>query len=94
MFVAATFLVTPYVLNYDMVIFGCIVGMLRQREENAPLDHWLGRAVWSLPVTRCIWRGVIPLGPPAVMAFAGCLLWRLAHAPQEAAASREVPTPA
>jgi hypothetical protein len=24
-FVAATFLITPYVLNYDMVIFACIV---------------------------------------------------------------------
>ena len=51
LFVTATFLVTPYILNYDMVVFGFVVALLRDRADNTMRDHWLLIAVWTLPVT-------------------------------------------
>jgi hypothetical protein len=78
--VTATFLVTPYILNYDMVVFGFVVARLRERDDNTMADHWLLIAVWTLPVTMMIaavaW---IPLAPVVLIAFAARLLWRLAQ---------------
>ena len=51
LFVTATFLVTPYILNYDMVVFGFVVALLRERADNTKRDHALLIAVWTLPVT-------------------------------------------
>ncbi len=34
LFVTATFLVTPYILNYDMVVFGFVVALLRERDRQ------------------------------------------------------------
>jgi alpha-1,2-mannosyltransferase len=80
LFVTATFLVTPYILNYDMVAFGFVVALLRERDDNTLADHWLLLAVWSLPVTMMIAAaGFIPLAPIVLIAFAVRLVWRLAH---------------
>jgi hypothetical protein len=80
LFVTATFLVTPYILNYDMVIFGFVVALLRERDDNTMADHGLLLAVWTLPVTMMIaavaW---MPLAPIVLIAFAARLLWRLAQ---------------
>jgi alpha-1,2-mannosyltransferase len=80
LFVTATFLFTPYILNYDMVMFGFVVALLRDRAGNTMRDHWLLLAVWSLPVTMmfagAIW---IPLAPVVLIMFACWLLRRLAQ---------------
>ena len=47
--IAAIFLFTPYALNYDMVVLGWVLALLRQREGNEPIDHYLIVAVWTLP---------------------------------------------
>jgi hypothetical protein len=84
LFVTATFLASPYVLNYDMVVFGCIVAMLRQHGDNTTLDHWLGLAVWSLPVTMMLFgAGWVPFAPLLLLSFAGRLMWRLSHEADE-----------
>ncbi len=78
--VAATFLFTPYILNYDMVLFGFVVALLRDRPGNTMRDHYLLIAVWSLPVTMMLaavaW---IPLAPIVLITFAVWLLRRLAQ---------------
>jgi hypothetical protein len=84
LFVTATFLFTPYILNcdlnYDMVMFGFVVTLLRDRPDNTMRDHWLLLAVWRLPVTMmfagAIW---IPLAPIVLIMFACWLLRRLAQ---------------
>ena len=45
--ITATFLVTPYSLNYDMVVLGWVAALLRQRQGNEPVDHYLIVAVWT-----------------------------------------------
>jgi alpha-1,2-mannosyltransferase len=77
LFVTATFLVTPYAFNYDMVVFGWPLALLREK-GGEPLDDRLAMAVWTLPVTAML-LGVLGIpGSAAVLAaFAGRLLWRL-----------------
>ena len=78
--ITATFLFTPYILNYDMVVFGFVVALLRAHADNTPADHWLLIAVWSLPVTMMLAGAVfIPLGPIVLIALAARLLWKLKH---------------
>ncbi len=78
LFVTATFLASPYTLNYDMVIFGFIVAALRQRGDNTAIDHALGLVVWSLPVTMMLFGAIsVPVAPLVLTAFAARLLWRL-----------------
>ena len=86
--VTATFLFTPYVLNYDMVALAFVAAFLRDRDDNTVADHWLLIAVWTLPVAMMI-VGVafVPLAPIVLIAFACRLLWRLAHAERSAAGS-------
>lgn len=48
--VTAGFVATPYVFNYDMVVFGWTVWSLRERFA-APNDARLLLLVWTLPVT-------------------------------------------
>ena len=80
LFVTATFLVTPYILNYDMVVFGFVVALLRERDDNTMADHSLLIAVWTLPVTMMIAAvAKIPLAPIVLIAFAVRLVWRLAQ---------------
>jgi alpha-1,2-mannosyltransferase len=80
LFVTATFLFSPWMLNYDMVVFGWVVGLLRQREDESYIDHGLALAVWMLPVL------MFPFGfahvPTALMVlplFGVRLVWRLAR---------------
>jgi len=80
LFVTATFLVTPYILNYDMVVLGFVVALLRERADNTMDDHWLLIAVWTLPVTMMLAAVVwIPLAPIVLIAFAVRLIRRLAQ---------------
>jgi alpha-1,2-mannosyltransferase len=80
LFVTATFLFTPYILNYDMVMFGFVVALLRDRPDNTMRDHWLLLAVWSLPVTMMFAGAIfIPLAPVVLIMFACWLLRRLAQ---------------
>jgi hypothetical protein len=92
LFITATFLATPLALNYDMVVFGCIVAALRQYGSNTATDHALGLAVWSLPVTMMLF-GVasIPIAPLVLVVFASRLLWRLANS--ESGQRDPVPAP-
>jgi alpha-1,2-mannosyltransferase len=78
--VTATFLFTPYILNYDMVVFGFVVALLRDRTDNTMRDHWLLIAVWTLPVTMMLSAvGRVPLAPIVLIAFAVRLVWRMAQ---------------
>ncbi len=76
--ITAMFLMTPYALNYDMVVLGWVLALLRQREGNEPLDHNLIIAVWTLAATMML-AGLIhiPLAMPVLAAFAARLVWRL-----------------
>lgn len=89
--VTAIFLFTPYSYCYDMVVLVWVIALLRQRNDNAPLDHCLILLVWALPVAMML-IGVtlhIPLGIIVLPAFAGRLLWRLARAPAASQSSIE-----
>jgi alpha-1,2-mannosyltransferase len=76
--VTATFLFTPYILNYDMVVFGFVVALLRDRPGNTMRDQYLLIAVWSLPVTMMLAAVArIPLAPIVLIAFAVWLIRRM-----------------
>jgi alpha-1,2-mannosyltransferase len=78
--IIAIFLVSPYTLNYDMVIFGWVLALLRQRGGNEPVDHYLIIALWTLPAAMMIASLVyIPLAVLVLSAFAARLVWQLAH---------------
>ncbi len=78
LFVTATFLFSPWMLNYDMVVFGWVIARLRERTDNTAADDRLAIAVWSLPVTMLLFGAVhIPLAMLVLPAFAGRLIWRL-----------------
>jgi alpha-1,2-mannosyltransferase len=88
--VTAVFLVTPYSFCYDMVVFGWVLALLLQRQDNTPLDHGLILAVWVLPLAMMI-IGValeINVAFPLLAAFAIRLLVRLSREPQIAATVR------
>jgi alpha-1,2-mannosyltransferase len=78
--IIAIFLVSPYTLNYDMVILGWVLALLRQRGGNEPVDHYLIMALWTLPAAMMI-AGLIyiPLAVLVLSAFAARLVWQLAH---------------
>ena len=78
----ASFLVTPYAFNYDMVVFGWLIAKLRDRPDSTLADHRLALAVWTLPISTML-LGVagIPGSVLVLLAFAARLLWRLKHAP-------------
>jgi alpha-1,2-mannosyltransferase len=80
LFVTATFLFSPWMLNYDMVVFGFVVALLRQRDDNTYVDHGLALAVWTLPVVMLPFGfSHLPLAPIVLIAFAGRLIWRLSR---------------
>lgn len=59
-----------------MVVLAWVAALLRQRNDNTPIDHYLILAVWMLPVPMML-VGVtlhIPLGIIILPAFAGRLL--------------------
>ena len=80
LFATATFLFTPYILSYDMVILGFVVATLRGRSDNTrrtlALDRGLDTA--DHDDDRCRrrefrWRRYV------LIAFACRLLWRLRY---------------
>src|SRR5262249_57979403 len=77
LFVTATFLVTPYAFNYDMVVSGWVIALLHE-QGGEPLDDRLAMAVWTLPITAML-LGLfgIPGSAAVLAAFAVRLLWRL-----------------
>jgi len=80
--VTATFLFSPYTLNYDFVIFAWVLGLLRQRPGLVQRDHAVILVMWSLPVTMMIaGLAYIPLGFLALVAFAAWLMHALAYGP-------------
>jgi hypothetical protein len=87
LFVAATFLFSPWMLNYDMVVFAWIVTLMRQRDDNKLADHRLALVLWTLPVSMLL-LGVahIPIATAVLAAFAGRLVWRLARRDAQSAA--------
>jgi alpha-1,2-mannosyltransferase len=91
LFVTATFLVTPYAFNYDMVVFGWPLALLREK-GGEPFDDRLAMAVWTLPVTAMLLGLVgIPGSAAVLAAFAGRLLWRLKAGQPPAAVQSPAP---
>jgi alpha-1,2-mannosyltransferase len=90
LFVTASFLVTPYAFNYDMVVFGWVIALLRERGGTA-LDDRLAMLVWTLPITTLIGLAGIP-GSSLLAAFAARLLWRLSTVSETAAQPRGLAT--
>ena len=76
--IVAIFLFSPYTLNYDLVILGWVLALLRQREDNELIDHYLIVAMWTLPATMIL-AGLIylPLAVLLLAGFAARLIWRL-----------------
>ena len=90
--VTATFLFSPWMLNYDMVVFGWVVALLRERTDNTLADHVLALAVWTLPVTMLVFGlAHVPIAMIVLPAFAGRLIWRLHRSEVLAAATGEIP---
>ena len=86
LFVTASFLVTPYAFNYDMVVFGWVLLKLRDHEGAQRADDVLDLLVWTLPVTTMLIGLVDLTGSFLVLAaFAGRLVWRLNGSPMHAA---------
>ena len=86
--VTATFLFTPYILNYDMVVFGFVVALMLARADNTAADYWLLFALWTLPVTMMFASiAKLPIAPIVLIAFAARLVWRLAHDDRREAAT-------
>jgi alpha-1,2-mannosyltransferase len=88
--VSATFLFSPWMLNYDMVVFGWVVALLRTREDLTYVDHALSLVVWALPVLMFPFGFKhLPIALLVLPSFAGWLVWRLAHGER-----RDLATPA
>jgi len=78
LFLAATFVVTPYVFNYDMAVLGFVAITLIKRADNEPLDYWLMLAVWTVPfLTVPLGMAGIPASCLPVAALGARLIWRL-----------------
>jgi uncharacterized oligopeptide transporter (OPT) family protein len=76
-------------LNYDLVAFGLVIVLLRERSDNTVADTVLSLALWSLPVAMLLFNPLhIPVALVVLPAFAGRLVWRLSHADARQAAGR------
>jgi hypothetical protein len=91
LFVTASFLVTPYAFNYDMVVFGWVIALLRERGGTA-FDDRLAMLVWTLPITTLIGLAGIPGSSLVLAAFAARLLWRLSTVGETTAQPRGLAT--
>jgi hypothetical protein len=78
LFVTATFLVTPYAFNYDMVVFGWVIIKLMDRSDNEPADWVVMLAVWAVPVlTVPLGIMALPVSCVPLLALAMRLVWRM-----------------
>jgi alpha-1,2-mannosyltransferase len=76
--VTATFVVTPYYFNYDMVVFGWVILTLFKRSDNDAWDYALMLAVWAVPfLTVPIGMAGIPLSCLPAAALGARLVWRI-----------------
>jgi len=67
--VTASFVVTPYAFDYDMVVFGWLIAMLWPRFE-AGWDRALLIAIWTLPVAMLFYGAwSMPLAAPLMALF-------------------------
>ncbi|HEX4411798.1 MAG TPA: glycosyltransferase family 87 protein [Xanthobacteraceae bacterium] len=79
LFLTAGFLVTPYMLNYDMVALAYAALLLRQQPGNRLADHVLIVAIWILPLVMLPFGlAGVPVASVVLATFAGRLIWRLA----------------
>jgi hypothetical protein len=78
---AAILLMTPYVLDYDLVILAVPLAFLaRQGMETGfrPYEKIILAGLWILPLVARLWGGhSIPLTPPLMMALMGLCLARV-----------------
>jgi alpha-1,2-mannosyltransferase len=82
--VTATFLVTPYAFNYDMVAFGWVAIKLMERNDNDAWDYGILLAVLAIPfLTIPIGMARLPISFLPMLALAGRLLWRIRQAESE-----------
>jgi hypothetical protein len=82
--VTATFLVTPYAFNYDMVAFGWVAIKLMDRNDNDAWDYGILLAVLAVPfLTVPIGMARLPIAFLPMLALAGRLLWRIRQAESE-----------
>jgi alpha-1,2-mannosyltransferase len=80
LFVTATFLFSPWMLNYDMVVFCWIIALLRTREDQTYADHALLLAVWILPIVMFPFGfSHLPIALVVLPLFAARLVWQLAY---------------
>jgi alpha-1,2-mannosyltransferase len=88
LFVTATFLVTPYAFNYDMVAFGWVIIRLMDRSDNDAWDYGLMLAMWIVPFATVL-VGVVYLPGSflPILAFTVRLVWRLRRTEQSECAS-------
>jgi alpha-1,2-mannosyltransferase len=85
--VTAIFLFSPWMLNYDMVVFGWVIALLRAREDETYADHALSLAVWTLPVLMFPFGfSHLPIALVVLPLFAVRLVWRLARGSRSLAA--------
>jgi alpha-1,2-mannosyltransferase len=88
LFVTATFLFSPWMLNYDMVVFGWVIALLRAREDETYADHALSLALWTLPVLMFPLNFLhLPFALVVLPLFAMRLVWRLARGEQRGLAA-------
>jgi alpha-1,2-mannosyltransferase len=88
LFVTATFLFSPWMLNYDMVVFGWVIALLRACEDETYADHALSLALWTLPVLMFPLNFLhLPFALVVLPLFAMRLVWRLARGEQRGLAA-------
>jgi len=78
LFLTASFAVTPYVFNYDMVAFSWVIIKLMDRGDNNAWDYGLMLAVWAVPfLTVPLGMAGIPISCLPILMLGGRLIWRL-----------------
>lgn len=93
--VTATFVVTPYYFNYDMVVFGWVILTLFKRSDNDAWDYALMLAVWAVPfLTVPIGMAGIPLSCLPAAALGGRLIWRIRTADHRSMVTENSPVAA
>jgi hypothetical protein len=89
--ITATFTVTPYAFNYDMVLFSGVIVRLMDRADNDRWDYALMLLVWVTPFfTIPLGVSHMPLSFAAIFAFGVKLVWRLWMAERSNAAPSAV----
>jgi alpha-1,2-mannosyltransferase len=76
--ITATFTVSPYAFNYDMVLLSTVIVRLMDRSDNDRLDYALMLVVWIMPVALIgLGMFLIPGSAASIVAFGARLFWRM-----------------